>query len=856
MPRSMSVTSIVPGGGHAGATGLGTIIGSGFRCSARPAAHAVAQMPMIASTATRSRRNQGSLLRPGSRCASPGICDGRRGFFRFAIKSPSPEKVASVPSALSLLPRLPAAVLIALSACATAAPEAPIVAPRLPPPVVAVKPVERPTPPPEHTLWEPSAFEIERPDVPTPQLPLDEASVVRLGPDAVAWSTQSPVLKARLLSEGMCTVPLVHARPLGEYYVHLREMGIPYVITMDALFRVAHVTLSRVLADLEWRVMGPALVALLANLDARLAAEEKGVNADVHEAYTLARGVVSVARALVTPAAPGERAPSPAVLAELRRIKDHIGPATSDVFGTTLDYSIFAASGDADTLDPALAGYSAAFTWLSAGPLLIASRADIAGAPATVTTARRHTRAAMILTRLLATNADPEARALYTQFVAARALVLGHADDVSPELLREHVARAGVELSDPRTIANVVIVDKVRHSLITGRAPTVYDGSATLHADPSDRSGRLIARSVLSMRLAGDEVTDDSAILTALTFPEVGASTAQSAPATMGEDASPLQRTLPSSLDVLSWLGSDEARTELHASGADAFARYDQTMAHLRRRFDADDLTTRHATPYASLLDALASYTQPAPADRFEPYAQGKAQRMLKLESALAFYGSLRHDTFAFTRTPLDALPSVLKNRPATAPPAAFVEAHPETIGKLLAAVKQLRRRLDAASLIPKDGTSDVLMRTAEDLLRTALAAAVVETNDAPMPLELLADLAYFPTALAEWEAWLGKTHDASLELSADLHTDLGSARVVTLATGPLEALHAIVREPDTGRLIHAVGAHWPAYELAQPATLRLSDTAWRARLAAGSAPPRFAFTGAFRELPPPAAQR
>ncbi len=730
-----------------------------------------------------------------------------------------------------------------------------MVAPKPPPPVVVVRQVERPTPPPTHTFWEPVRYETVRPDVAPPQLPLDEASVARLGPDAVAWATQNPALKARLLSEGMCTVPLVHARTLGEYYVHLREMGIPYVVTMDALFRVAHVTLSRVLADLEWRVMGPALVSLLANLDARLAAESKSVNADVQEAYTLARGVVSVARALATPANPSEKAPSAAVSAELRRIKDHIGPARSDVFGTTLDYSIFAPSGDADTLDPSLAGYSTAFTWLASGPLFVASRADVAGAPASVTTARTHTRAAMILTRLLATNADPEARALYKQFVTARALVLGHADDVSPDMLRDHVARAGVELSDPRTIANVVIVDKVRHSLVTERAPTVYDGSANIRVDPSQKSARLIARSVLSMRLAGDEITDDSAVLTALTFPEVGASTAEAAMPTIGVEGPPLQRTLPSSLDVFAWLGYEEAGAELHARGGDAFERYDQTLTQLRRRFDVDDLTTRHATPYASLLDALASYTQAAPADRFEPFAQGKAQKVMKLESALAYYASLRHDTFAFTRTPLEALPSVLKNRPATAPPAAFVEPHPEVIAKLLAAMKQLRKRLDVASLIPKDGTSDVLMRTAEDLMRTALAAAVMETNDAAMSVELQADLAYFPTLLAEWEAWLGKTHDASLELSTDLHTDLSGARVVTLATGPLEALHTIIREPESGRLIHAVGAHWPVYEMAQPATLRLSDTTWRARLAVGSAPPRFAFTAAFRVEPVSAAR-
>jgi len=700
------------------------------------------------------------------------------------------------------------------------------------------------------TAWEPTPYELSRADVTPPTLPLDENAVVRLGPDAIAWSTQNPALKTKLLADGACTVPLQHARTLGEYYVHLREMGIPYVITMDALFRITHVTLSRVLADLEWRIMAPALSGLLANLDTRLLAETKSVNADVQEAYTLARGVVSVARALITPGAP-DKAQSPLALGELRRIKEHAGPARSELFGTILDYSIFAPSGDADTLEPGLAGYSTAYTWLAAAPLFVASRADVANAPATVTNARTHTRAAMILTRLMTTAADPEARAFYKQLVTARSLVLGHADDVSPDMLREHVARANVELSDPRSIANVVIVDKVRHSLVTQRAPAVYDGTADVHAEKSDKSARLLARGVLSVRLLGDETTEDAAVLGSLVSPAVGPST-RPHPGPAGDTDAPLplaERTLPTSLDVLAWLGSEASTTELHESGADAFERYAPTMAYLRRRHDTDDMTTRHATPYASLLDALASYMQSTQSDHFEPVAQGKTQKKLKLESGLSFYASLRHDTFAFTRAPLPALPSLLKNRPATAPPAAFVEPHPEAIANLLAAILQLRRRLETAKLIENDGTSDVLMRTAEDLLHTALTAAVAETNDDAMPQALQGELAYFPTALAEWEAWLGKTHDASLELATDLHTDLTTSRVLTLATGPLEALHEIIREPDTGRLIHAVGAHWPVYEMAQPLSQRLSDTTWRARLS--TPPPRFPFSSAFRvELP------
>lgn len=71
----------------------------------------------------------------------------------------------------------------------------------------------------------------------------------------------------------------------------------PYVVTLDALFVLAHHALSRALAEIEQREIAP-LLDVLARIDVRLAAEQKGAGVELAGGYRLARGVVAVARAI------------------------------------------------------------------------------------------------------------------------------------------------------------------------------------------------------------------------------------------------------------------------------------------------------------------------------------------------------------------------------------------------------------------------------------------------------------------------------------------------------------------------------------------------------------------------------
>ena len=86
----------------------------------------------------------------------------------------------------------------------------------------------------------------------------------------------------------------------------------------------------------------------------------------------------------------------------------------------------------------------------------------------------------------------------------------------------------------------------------------------------------------------------------------------------------------------------------------------------------------------------------------------------------------------------------------------------------------------------------------------------------------------------------------SNVALIADVHTDLGAGRVLEEATGLLQDVLMVLPEPGTQRMLLVVGAGIAHYEFLQPAAERLSDTAWRAKLASSPAPARDAFSRAY----------
>jgi hypothetical protein len=749
-----------------------------------------------------------------------------------------PPRAASAPSRCSgvrtivcakvrlALPRVVLALAVA-AGCAGGAGGAHRVLPAMPVPVASTR--AEPSMPavsnvPAWTYWEPVEVPAMAAAPTTFDLPVSPAQLTRSPGLDERWAAAPPELRDALIHRGFVLVRAAHPSVrVGDFYSSLRDDRIPWVITLDSLFFLAHLALDRALADVDAYVLAPLVATMLHHLDVRLAAESRVASADLAPSYFVARGLVGVALALAEPTYDPQAGSVGLVAAEKALVIAHSGISVSPWLGAPIDYSAMSPAGMADQ-DEGRAGWFRAVSWLQNASLVLEGAGERgARGHVDVATARAHARAAMLLARLLDEDVDAEAASAWERIERASELVIGDADDVTPRDLSAAAARAELDPSSTAWIGNVVRVDRVRHAAARGRLAPVF-------------------------HLLGPRSTPDGELLQSLTFPIVGSKTPSeaaplSAPPNHAEPPPMARngvRALPNALDVAAWLGSHEARAALHDSGGDAYERYDETLERLMRARPPDvPLASpgRHGTPYLSMIDAIETWLSPSEGDAAKPGTLSPEWRKRKAEVALGAWTELRHDATALTRLALTDV-RLPPRVPAKATVLAFVEPHPEAIAKLAGLVRQTMRALVAEGVLRNGAPALQILDEVDDLLWTALGAAVYEAADDPLPSQLEAALAAFPARVCAIEAALADAGAADVPLAVAVHVDMASARVLEEATGRIEESWMVMRQPGTHRLWLALGASIPHHELVQPSSHRQTDSAWRMRLQTDGDPP------------------
>jgi len=690
-----------------------------------------------------------------------------------------------------------------LGACGADPPPA-VVAPPLP---VATS-TAPPPPAPGWPYWQPVPVDLHVQGA-LPKRPLEDGRIARSEGSVALWLEAPEAVRSGVRQDGFAVWPRgEHKLRFGDFYAGLARDRVPAFITLDTLFFLAHVARDRAFADVEARVLAPAMDSLLRRLDARLAAEQKGASPDLLAGYRVARGVVSVALALET-AGRGAVIPPEMVAmvdAEVARATAHEGIARSALLGLPVDYSMLGARGAFEEGDTRAGPFRAA-AWLAYAPMAMVASTEQSSAAVDVGVARAETRGALLLTRLLQADVDAEAAQQWTRIARLAELAIGHPADVSPAGLLSIVRSAGLDLHDAAAIADVVRLDHARHAIS--------------HARPG------AAFCLLGLRSA-----PDASVLEALVAPTVA------------------DRPMPSALDIGAWLGSEEARAILLEEGADAHAGFKESLD--RQYTQRPATSARHSSFYLTALDGIAGYVAPSAADATFVAASSTAWKRHKLETALGAWTALRHDSLPYSRLPLgDAAPPA--SPPTGAPAGArapeplpvFIEPHPEAIARLLGLVRHMAVGLTSMSALPADASSRPVLAEIESVLATALDAAVAAANNEEPSPQVASALRLLPEKIAAIEARVASARADQVALVADVHTNDGANLALEEATGEIDDLLTVVREPRSGRLVLAVGAALAHHEFEQPSAARLSDPTWRARLAKEQ-PARDAFTSTF----------
>jgi hypothetical protein len=335
----------------------------------------------------------------------------------------------------------------------------------------------------------------------------------------------------------------------------------------------------------------------------------------------------------------------------------------------------------------------------------------------------------------------------------------------------------------------------------------------------------------------GTRFVTDEYLLDQLLYPHVG--------------TSENPRLMPSAVDLASTFGSPFAESVMAAKGAPEYANYDSQLKADRVAVAMRPKQQWGSTVYDAWLYALQPmWTKHGNA--FPDYMRSGAWAAKDLQSGLGSYTELKHDTILFAKQLVAEAGGDFSNRN----PLNWVEPDPSAFARLASASDLMRRGLARRGLLMPEAGG--LLKTETAML--AFLGATARTELAGKPISAAADkrLRTVGDFLASiwWRTSERSNPNPSLPDQSALVADIATSPqgVLQIATGEVDTLYVIVPGRD-GTFELARGGVYSYYEFTSPPGVRLTDTAWRAMLASGKAPPRPAWEAPILVPCPKAAQ-
>jgi len=343
------------------------------------------------------------------------------------------------------------------------------------------------------------------------------------------------------------------------------------------------------------------------------------------------------------------------------------------------------------------------------------------------------------------------------------------------------------------------------------------------------------------MRFIGQRFVPDSYLFQNLVSPAVGMYVGDDEPFTMCMTLLGPARCFPRGLDVMAVLGSQRAYEILKEEGDTEYegpdTSYDKQLEELKEEFEAFSIADWNRNLYWSWLYALKPLLKEF-GEGYPTFMQTKAWQDKELNTALASWAELRHDTILYAKqsyTPwLTAIP------PQPKPVVGYVEPVPEFYARMLALTTMTREglgQLDALSEAERSRLEDL-----ESVLERLIEIARDELENKELDDDDYEFIRNFGEELASIVAGVEAEETT---LVADVHTDTNSLQVLEEGVGQVDLILVAYKVPD-GRIIVGAGPVFSYYEFKYPISNRLTDEQWKEMLKQGEEPNRPDWIGSF----------
>ena len=591
-------------------------------------------------------------------------------------------------------------------------------------------------------------------------------------------------------------------------YSDLKDRDLEIFITSDSLLHLYHIQFDETLKEIEEKEFYDLICEITETLLEESEKTYAGTEGDVKEAARRNIAYLAVGMSLLEGENMTQEIPayvSDTVEEELALIEAHAGFAESPIFTYKEDYSQYIPRGHY-TQSEKLERYFKGMMWY--GRLSFLLKGGCGDCIVSEEDARIQTIGASLIASYLGSNED--LRRKWDRIYTVTAFYVGVSDDLGPyEYIEALNAVFGGEFTPHELTADKI--EALKLELAKYESPKIYGGTGECEIDPPftvEQADRCLENTA-GFRLMGQRFIPDSYIFQNLVFPKVQ------------------DRFFPMGLDLMALLGSDEAKRILDEQGVTDYPGYNTQYAMLEEEFDGFDSVEWNKNLYWSWLYTLKPLLKDY-GDGYPTFMQRDAWQQKELNTALASWTELRHDTILYAKQ------SYTMKATAVLPPEkevlGYVEPVPEFYNRLFAMTQMTREGLDAMDVL--DDASKMRLESLEEILEKLISISERELEGEELTADDYRFINDFGSQLDGVTSGLDERAKRTTIL-ADVHTDTNTGQVLEEGVGYVDLILVAYKMPD-GRILIGAGPVMSHYEFRQPMGDRLTDETWREMLEEG----------------------
>ena len=438
------------------------------------------------------------------------------------------------------------------------------------------------------------------------------------------------------------------------------------------------------------------------------------------------------------------------------------------------------------------------------------------------------------------------AQEIWERIYSVTSFFVGVADDLTPyeylgaiEKVFGPEFRASELADDEKLLA-------LKAELAQMRNPEIYGGSGICVVYPPITKEKLYQclAKTKGMRFMGQRFVPDSYMFQNLVSPAVGMYVGDDEPFTMKMTQAEPARCFPRGLDIMAVLGSERAYEILKDEGDTEYegkdTSYDKQLNELKSQFNEFDVADWNHNLYWAWLYALKPLLEEF-GDGYPTFMQTEAWQDKELQTALASWAELRHDTILYAKQ--SYTPTCTAIPPQPKPVVGYVEPVPEFYARMLTLTSMTKEGLTQLNVLNDDErvrleNLEYILSRLIDISRDELENKELDETD----YEFIRNFGEQLDSIVAGVEAKGK----ETTIVADVHTDTNPPRqVLEEGVGYVDLILVAYKVPD-GRILIGAGPVFSYYEFKHPMAERLTDEQWREMLEQGDAPERPAWISSF----------